>query len=141
MTNQHDFTNSRWGHNINILSWDKTARTGRATCWVTPGLRNGDIVIVKSERGSMRLVSSDVSKAPNVDDMYIFTISEPGAPEDEGSWVCKVRRNGGGTSIIDVASTKEKAQALADEFNTQYQTDNYYIERYDEEAHAYSRHG
>ena len=72
-----------------------------------------------------------------------FTIKPEGMPkeDDEGEWVCKVRRNGGGTSILDIASTKAKAQALADEFNTQYQTDNYYIEPYDPERHAYSRHG
>lgn len=140
-SNEHDFTNGTWGHNINILNWDKEARNGRACCWVTPGLREGDIVIVKSERGSMRLMATDVSKAPNVDDMYFFTISEPGAEEDEGPWAFKVRRNGGGTSILDIASTKAKAQALADEFNAQYQTDNYYIEKYDESIHSHSRNG
>lgn len=139
---EHDFTSPGWGHNINILNWNREERSGRAVCWVTPGLRNGDIVIVKSERGSMRLQASNVSKAPNVDDMYFFDIGEITVPqEDEGQWVTKVRRNGGGTSILDVASTKEKAQALADEFNEQYQTDNYYIEKYDEEHHAHSRHG
>lgn len=56
-------------------------------------------------------------------------------------WVTKVRRNGGGTSIIDIKSTEDEAQALADEFNAQYQTDNYYIEPYDEDLHAYSRNG
>lgn len=61
--------------------------------------------------------------------------------KNEGSWITKVRRDNGGFSILDVASTKEKAQALADEFNTQFQTDTYYIEKYDEKAHAYSRHG
>lgn len=139
---EHDFTVSSWGHNINILNWDTDAHSGRAVCWVSRGLRNGDIVIVKSKNGSMRLVVSDVSKAPNVDDMYFFSIlPEAAAPEDQGQWVCKVRRNGGGYSILDVASTKEKAQALADEFNEQYQTDNYYIEPYREELHAHSRNG
>ena len=138
---EHDFTNGRWGHNINILNWDREKREGRAACWVTPGLRAGDIVIVKSEHGSMRMVAKDVSKAPNVTDMYFFTFHPAGEPEAEGQWVTKVRRNGGGTSILDVASTKEKAQALADEFNEQYQTDNYFIEKYDEERHAHSRHG
>lgn len=56
-------------------------------------------------------------------------------------WVTKVRRGNGGTSILDVASSKEKAQALADEFNAQFQTDTYFIEKYDEKIHAYSRHG
>lgn len=45
-------------------------------------------------------------------------------------WLTKVRRYGGGTSILDMNDTKEKAQALADEFNQTYQTDNYYVERY-----------
>lgn len=139
---EHDFTNGTWGHNINILNWDREKREGRAACWVTPGIRSGDTVLVKSERGVMRLEVADVSKAPNVDDMYFFTMREPqGDAQDEGQWVCKVRRNGGGTSILDVASTKEKAQALADEFNFQYQTDNYYIEPYNEALHAHSRNG
>lgn len=143
---EHDFTGySLFGHNINILHWDRDRKTGRAACWITPGLREGDIVIVRSEQGSMRLVATEVRKAPNVDDMYLFEISvedpEETKPEDEGQWVTKVRRNGGGTSILDVASTKAQAQALADEFNEQYQTDNYYIEKYDEALHAYSRHG
>ena len=55
-------------------------------------------------------------------------------------WVAKVKRYDGGYSVLDV-TTKEKAQALVDEFNEQYQTDNYYIEKYDEALHAYSRHG
>jgi hypothetical protein len=60
------------------------------------------------------------------------------APEE--LWVAKVKRNGGGYSILDVAP-KEKAQALADELNDRYQSDNYYIEPYEEDQHAYSRHG
>lgn len=147
-SNEHDFTNPRWGHNLDILNWDTEAKTGRAACWVTPGLKEGDIVIVKSHRGSMRLVATNVKWQSNVGDMYIFDISLPeneqdpeSRSDDEGSWVCKVRRNGGGTSILDVASTKEKAQALADEFNTQYQTDNYFIEPYNEALHAHSRNG
>lgn len=147
-SNEHDFTNPRWGHNLDILNWDTEAKKGRAACWVTPGLKEGDIVIVKSHRGSMRLVATNVKWQSNVGDMYIFDISLPeneqepeSRSDDEGSWACKVRRNGGGTSILDVASTKEKAQALADEFNTQFQTDAYFIEPYDEALHAYSRHG
>lgn len=140
---EHDFTNGYWSHKIDILNWDREKKEGRAVCWVTPGLKNGDVVIVKSERGTMRLIASDVVWRSNVEDMYIFTIKPEVMPEedDEGEWVCKVRRNGGGTSILDVVSTKAKAQALADEFNTQYQTDNYYIEPYEEKRHAYSRHG
>lgn len=137
-----DFTSGYWGHNLNIMRWDKEARKGRAACWVTPGLREGDIVIVKSENGSMKLLATDVQWQSNVDDMYIFTITPlEVAPEKEEQWVTKVKRGGGGTSILDVASTKEKAQALADEFNAQFQTDAYFIEKYDEKAHAYSRHG
>lgn len=138
---EHDFTNEHWGHSINILNWDRDGLTGRAACWVTPGLREGDIVIVRSEQGSMRLVATEVRKAPNVDDMYLFEISVEDPEDPEEQWVTKVRRNGGGTSVLDVASSKEKAQALADEFNEQYQTDNYYIEKYDGALHAHSRHG
>ena len=139
---EHDFTNPRWGHNLDIMSWDKEKRTGRAACWVTPGLKNGDVVIVKSERGTMRLIASDVSWQSNVGDMYIFTITPEveEKPEEEELWVTKVRRETGGSSILDV-TTKEKAEALAAEFNTQFQTDAYYVQKYDEKLHAYSRHG
>jgi predicted RNase H-like nuclease (RuvC/YqgF family) len=137
---EHDFTHGRWGHNINILNWDKTARKGKAACWVVSGLKNGDIVLVRSENGSMKLRASEVVKAPNVDDMYIFTVSEISETTEEDLWVTKVKRRDGGYSILEVAS-EEKAQALADEFNEQHQTDNYYIEKYDKGRHAYSRHG
>lgn len=144
MKNEHDFTVSSWGHNINILNWDKTERKGRAACWVTPGLRDGDIVIVKSEKGSMRLVASNVTRAPNVSDMYFFDMVPEeleSRSDEEGMFVTMVRRYGGGTSIIDVATSFSKAKALADEFNEQYQTDNYYVEPYKEELHAHSRNG
>ena len=143
MRSEHDFTNTRWGHSFDIMSWDKEKRVGRAACWVTPGLKNGDVVIVKSERGTMRLVASDVEWQSNVGDMYIFKITPEVVEEksdEEELWVTKVRRETGGSSIIDV-TTKEKAQALADEFNAQFQTDAYYIQKYDEKLHAYSRHG
>lgn len=141
---EHDFSTTYWSHNINITKWDTDARVGRATCWVTPGLRDGDIVVVKSEQGLMRLVVSDVKKQLGVDDMYIFSIKpEASVPvdEEEEPWITKVRRETGGSSIIDIASSKEKAQELADEFNAQFQTDAYYIQKYDEKLHAYSRHG
>jgi len=48
---------------------------------------------------------------------------------EDGDWVVKVKRNGGGYSIIDITD-KETAQALADKFNTEYQTDNYYIQAF-----------
>lgn len=137
---EHDFTQSSWGHNVSILNWNKETRTGRAMCWVTPGLQNGDIVIVKSENGSMKMRATNVKWMSNVDDMYSFDFSPVGEEQEEDLWVTKVRRYDGGYSILDVL-TKEKAQALADEFNAQYQTDNYYIEKYDKERHAYSRHG
>ena len=57
----------------------------------------------------------------------------------DGDWVTKVKRNGGGYSILNI-SDKETAQQLADEFNAQYQTDSYYIEPYKEQD-AYSHHG
>lgn len=137
---EHDFTHGVWGHNLNILRWDRELRTGRAVCWVTPGIKDGDIVIVKSENGSMRLGVSNVQRMPNVDDMYGFDVDEIAEIPDDGLWVAKVQRNDGRYSILDVSS-KENVQALVDEFNEQYQTDNYSIEKYDPDQHTYSRHG
>lgn len=48
----------------------------------------------------------------------------------DGEWTVKVRRNGGGFSIIDIQPDKESAEKLAEEFNTYYQVDNYYVEPY-----------
>jgi len=140
---EHDFRNSIWGHSLNILHWDTDAHLGRAACWTSSPVKDGDVVIVKSQRGSMRLVVSDVEWQSNVDDMYIFNIAPEAVeenPVEEELWVTKVRRSTGGSSIIDVVSSKEKAQSLADEFNLQFQTDAYYIQKYDEKLHAYSRH-
>lgn len=67
-------------------------------------------------------------------------ISEAPTEDESGEWVVKARRNGG-SSIIDVAPDKNKARALAHELNEHHQTTRYYIERYDEKIHAYSRHG
>lgn len=64
-------------------------------------------------------------------------MAETEKPED---WVFKVRRNGGGYSILDI-TTKERAEELAAEYNFQYQTDNYYAERYREVIHEDSNHG
>lgn len=73
-TREHDFTQNAWGHNLNITGWDSAERRGKAVCWVTPGLRNGDIVIVRSENGTMRLEAFDVESVFGVDDMYRFAI-------------------------------------------------------------------
>ena len=62
--------------------------------------------------------------------------------DDEQLWVAKVRRNGGGYSVLDV-TTEEKAQALVDEMNTLYQTDNYFVKKYEpkDKYDAHSNHG
>lgn len=138
MNKEYDFTDPQWGHNLTILNWDKTSRQGRATCWVTPGLEEGDIAIVKSAKGSMRLVCTNVAKTPNVSDMYIFDIKPEEESDPDQQWVAKVRRYDGGYSILDVG-TKDNMQKLVDEFNTQYQTDNYYVEQYIPELHSYTR--
>lgn len=138
---EHDFTQPRWGRNLSILNWNSKEGTGRGCCWTSPvGPRNDDILTVKSEQGSMRLRVSNVTRAIGVDDMYMFDIHRIEVIEEPGLWVTKVKRKNGAYSIIDVLPKKD-AQALADEFNEEYQTDNYFIEPYDEKKHAYSRHG
>lgn len=137
----HDFTSPRWGHNLEVMHWDKEALSGRAACWVNAKVKDGDILIAKSRLGTIRLVASEVKWHSNIGDMYTMKITpENSVVIDSELWVTKVKRNGGGYSILDVLP-KEQAQALADEFNEQYQTDNYFIEKYDEAKHAYSRHG
>lgn len=48
-------------------------------------------------------------------------------------WVLKVRRYGGGESVICTFSSKVDAQAMANERNQTYQTDTYYVEKFDPE--------
>lgn len=54
----------------------------------------------------------------------------------DGSWVVKRRQYTGGESIVAIKTSKEEAQARADEYNLQYQTDNYFIEEYSTEKAA-----
>jgi anaerobic selenocysteine-containing dehydrogenase len=72
---ERDFTNPTWGHNLNITRWDAKTGTGRGACWITPSLKNGDVVRVRSQRGSMRLRVSNVEWVFGVDDMYNFDFS------------------------------------------------------------------
>lgn len=49
-------------------------------------------------------------------------------------WILKVRRYGGrGESVICTFSDKTLAQAEANERNQTYQTDTYYVEKFDPE--------
>lgn len=50
-------------------------------------------------------------------------------------WVVIAKRYGGGTSVIDISENKETAEKLAEEFNTHYQTDNYFVRKYEPERH------
>ena len=47
-------------------------------------------------------------------------------------WIVKVRRYGGGTSVVSHRFDElHKAQMEADRKNEEYQTDAYYVEMYD----------
>ena len=45
-------------------------------------------------------------------------------------WYTKVKRYGGGESVLQGFETKEEARQLAAELNEQYQTDSYYAEEH-----------
>lgn len=47
------------------------------------------------------------------------------------SWCVKVRRYSGGESVIDSNLTKVEAKRIADNYNYEYQSDNYYVEEWD----------
>lgn len=47
------------------------------------------------------------------------------------SWLAKLRRYGGGESVMSRHATKHDAQLVVDEWNTQHQTDSAYVEQYD----------
>lgn len=46
-------------------------------------------------------------------------------------WLVKIRRYGGALSVIATRATREEAQAIADGWNTRYQTDVAYVEEFD----------
>lgn len=48
-------------------------------------------------------------------------------------WLTKVRRYGGGTSVISSWDTKKEAEDHRDGLNSHLQTDAYYCEPYDPE--------
>lgn len=47
------------------------------------------------------------------------------------TWYVKVNHYSGGESVVAVKESKEDAQSVADLYNHQYQSTNYYIEAYD----------
>ena len=47
------------------------------------------------------------------------------------SWLMKVKRYGGGESVVVSKATREQAQAAADDWNDTYQTDVAFIEECD----------
>jgi len=49
------------------------------------------------------------------------------------TWLAKLKRYGLGSaeSVLSHHSTKEEAQAVVDDWNTDYQTDTAYVEPYD----------
>jgi hypothetical protein len=49
----------------------------------------------------------------------------------EMKYLAKVRRYGGGETVIAWCVGREYAEAKADEWNTNYQTDTAYVEPYD----------
>lgn len=46
------------------------------------------------------------------------------------NWLVKVRRYGGGESVVGKFGTPYSAQAYADSMNEAYHTDSYYVEQY-----------
>lgn len=50
----------------------------------------------------------------------------------DDKWVVKLTRTGH-ESVVSIANTKEAAQQAADDFNSTYQTDEYYVEEWDDE--------
>ena len=47
-------------------------------------------------------------------------------------WLVKVRRYGGGESVIARYEYREAAEQHADDLNRAYQSDNYYVEEFDQ---------
>jgi hypothetical protein len=80
---ERDFTNPTWGHNVNITKWDAETGTGRGACWITPSLKDGDVIRVRSKLDTMRLRVSNVKWVFGVDDMYNFDFAAVAAEGSE----------------------------------------------------------
>lgn len=74
-----DVTRPTWGRNVEITKWDSESGTGRAASWLTPTARPGDVLIVRSQQGTMRLSVTDVEYVFGVDDMQWLTIAREAA--------------------------------------------------------------
>jgi hypothetical protein len=79
---EHDVTRPSWGRNVNITKWDSESGTGRAASWLTPPAKVGDVVIVKSQRGFMRLSVTAVEYVFGVDDMQFLALAREAVPAD-----------------------------------------------------------
>lgn len=56
------------------------------------------------------------------------TDETPDGNDRMNRWYVKVKRYGGGESVIAIRDTKEEADEVADGMNTSYMTDAYYAE-------------
>lgn len=66
-----DLTNSSWGRNISVSKWNPEEGTGKAAVWLTPAPKVGDIFIIPSQLGTMKVEVTKSEKASwTVDDMF-----------------------------------------------------------------------
>lgn len=80
----HDFTHPTWGHNITIHIYDSHSQKCKGSCWVTPGLKDEDTILINSRAGKMKLRVFNVRWVTSVDDMYNFD-AEPIESYPEGT--------------------------------------------------------
>lgn len=84
---EHDVTKPFWGHNVSMHVWDKENNRASGSCWLTPGPKDGDILIIAGQKGPIRLKVYNVRWVTSVDDMYHFDAVPAGAeipkPEPE----------------------------------------------------------
>lgn len=60
--------------------------------------------------------------------MLARMIGEAFARAERQEWLAKVKRPGGGESVLGWYATREEAQARVDEYNVPYQSDDAYVE-------------
>lgn len=68
-----ELTRPSWGHNVSVYRQDREAGLISGACWITPGLNEGDTLILNGTDGPIRFFVYSAEWVTSVDDMYHFS--------------------------------------------------------------------
>ena len=77
---EHDVTRPCWGHNVSVDMQDREAGILGGSCWLSPGLKEGDTLILNGTDGPIRFTVYESEWVTAVDDMYHFKAVLEGMP-------------------------------------------------------------